>query len=654
MKRLIILVVASLAIVLMMPSRGMVSLQPNAGSQWQDETLVTQFDVPIRKSQEVIDDEIAEVQNKVKPVFVRDTRAGIRNLNALENQRENDSVLVDYLLTSLTEIYKKGIVSPIEFSNYGANAIYVTEPTDNNLQTVFMGGLYTPQIAINELIKGHENLTAEFLQSFVKVNTVYDEILSAEIRKEMLSGIAPTTGVVRRGEVIVNHGQIVDEHTMMVIRSYNEELSERLSIGSSWYVVFLMRFLIVLAILSLNYLFFTRFSVHYMADKNINLLFVLILYVFFAGLVGIVMAVGGSPYVVPLTIVTIYMLTFFNMRVAILGNLVSVLLCSLFVSAPFEFFLINIVSGLMAIFTMRHFYHRGKLLRAIGSILVSQLVVYTCLVFLRGESFASVDYYNLLWIAISALLFLGLYQFTYLLERMFGFVSDVTLLELCDTNQPLLMQLAQNAPGTFQHSVQVANLAESAAKAIGANPLLARTGALYHDIGKMENPFYFVENLSGTFNPHNDQTPQNSAKIIKSHVTDGLAIAKKHGLPDLVTCFIEKHHGDSVIFYFYDKAKKSGEEVNKSDYCYPGPKPWSREVSICMMADAIEAASRSLPSYDPGTIDTLVDNIVHTQVKEGQFENSQLTFEEVGKVKALFKKKLNNIYHTRIAYPVRK
>ncbi len=651
-KKVLIIALAAVAIAYMMPSVGMVSLQPTQGQEWRDATLVATFDVPIKKSQEAIDDERREVLNNAKPVFSRDTAIIASKVQSLLSHNTIDSLSRASLAHSLSDIYRRGIVSQSELSNYLSKAVFVKNSGSNSLQTLYMNSFYTPQSAVEKLKGSHTALNEELLIPLLVVNTTYNKTLSGKIREELLEDVSTTRGVVRSGEVIVSRGQTVDSETLMAIRSYNDAMAQRLSLGNSFFLMLLMRFLIVFSVLLLNYLFFTRFAVHYMETENRKLIFVLLLYFIVAGAVGAVIAFGGNPYLIPLPIVAVYMLTFFNMRVAILGNLTAVLICSLFVSSPFDYFTINVLSGLLVIFMMRHFYHRGKLLRAIGAMLLSEVVLYSALVFLHEDSFVSVDYYNLLWIAASTLLLMGLYQFIYLLERLFGFVSDVTLLELCDTNQPLLMQLAQNAPGTFQHSVQVANLAESAAKEIGANPLLARTDALYHDIGKMNSPFYFVENLSGVFNPHNDCTPQRSTEIIKSHVSEGVAIARKHNLPKLVQYFIEGHHGDSLIFYFFDKARKEG-EVEEADFRYSGPKPVLREVSICMMADAIEAASRSLPSYEAEELDTLVNNIINSQIKDGQFENSQLTFQEVGKIKALFKAKLNNIYHGRIAYPKR-
>ncbi len=653
MRRIATLIVAAALIVLLMPSRGIVSLQPTMEQKWGQETIIAPFDVPIQKTQEQIDNEKKKLSSQIKPVFTIDTLISNSRLRNLSEAKEIDSSLRIIIASALKDIYDTGVVSLSDYDTYKKRAVLLSYGTGNTLNTVYGGSFYTTQRVLNSLSQLY-GTHSEVMLPYVVANATYNPVLSGHVQDEALDNISTTRGVVRKGEIIVAKGQIIDHEAMMVISSYNDEMAMRMSQSSSRYMIWLARFVVVFSILLINYLFFTRFAVHYMGEEVRKMVFVLVLYMVIAGMIGLAVRLGVSPYIVPLPIVAIYMLTFFNMRVAILGNLTAVLLCSMFVASPFDYFVINLMSGLMAIFMMRHFYHRGKLMRALGAILITELVLYCCFALMRDDSLVSVDYYNLLWIIAGALLFLGLYQLNYVIERMFSLISDVTLLELCDTNQPLLMQLAQNAPGTFQHSVQVANLAESAAKAIGANPLLARTGAMYHDIGKMNTPFYFVENLSGTFNPHNDCNPQRSVEIIKEHITEGLAIAKKNDLPELVQDFIASHHGRSLIFYFYDKALKENEEVKESDFRYQGPKPVSREVSICMMADAIEAASRSLPSYDKEPLENLVDSIIDSQIKDGQFEDSQLTFEEIGKVKALFKEKLNNIYHGRIAYPARR
>ncbi len=663
MKRALILIVVTVLVTLMMPSRRFVATQTPIGQQWKDETLIAPFDIPIVKPEGLVAEQKASLSNTIKPVFILDTSIISTTYDKLKSHLQDiDTIsneMLDNVLLAWSKVYKNGVISNSEASTYDSKAVLVAIAKDNDLQTYHIGHFYTPNSA-TKYIEHESGVSSDAFSQYVETNLNYDQTLSAALRTSVLSGVSTTQGLVRSGEVIVTKGQIVDEPTYRTIKSYNIEMTNRLGDAPSLLNVLLGRFIVVFAIFMVNYLFFTRFAVHYFGGQMREMAFVMTLYFLISALVAVVTIAGGmvSIYVVPLPIVSIYLLTFFNMRVAIMGNVTVALLGALFAgSAPFEYFTINALGGFMAIFMMRHFYHRGKLMRALGAIIVTQSILYLSFALMREGSFLTISYASLLWFLVSGLLFLGFYQLIYLVERLFGFVSDVTLLELCDTNQPLLMQLAQNAPGTFQHSVQVANLAEGAAKEIGANPLLARTGALYHDIGKMNNPFHFVENLTGNFNPHDDCTPEQSAKIIKAHVTDGISIARKYKLPASVISFIESHHGESLIFFFYNKAKieakNRGTEVIDGDYRYPGPKPVSREASIAMMADAVEAASRSLPSYDIEPLEALVDSVIDTQIRDGQFALSQLTFEEIDRIKSLFKSKLNNIYHGRIAYPAR-
>lgn len=663
MKKILMIIAAAALITFLMPLQSVEPISVNIGQRWEDADVLASFDTPILKSQALLNEQIASASNQAKPVFDKDTVISRRQikqfLTDFSSRTDQDTLLRDSVVELIREVYSVGIISHNESQSYQNRAVMVRRGNGNELINCYIGALFTPVSAI-AYIEEQADLPVGVITNYINANLEYNDNLSQIIKKSAIDNISPTQGIVHTGDVIIFKGQIVDETTSQIIESYNLELNSRLNEGNSQYLIFILRLVLVFVVLLLNYLFFTKFSVHYFGGGSREMLFIMLMYVLFTSLVALLsrFGEGNMIYIVPLPMVAIYLLTFFNMRVAIIGNVSVAILGAMFAGESYDYFLINFLSGMMAIFMMRHFYHRGKLIRALGSLILSQMVLFLVFELLRLGYVSAINYYTLVWFAVSGLLFLGFYQLVYILERIFGFVSDVTLLELCDTNQPLLMKLAQNAPGTFQHSVQVANLAEGAAKAIGANPLLARTGALYHDIGKMENPFYFVENLSGVFNPHNDCTPYQSADIIKQHVTVGVEIAKKNNLPDSVIQFIESHHGDSLIYFFYDKARKEaqkeGKEIDSAYFRYSGPKPVSREASICMMADAVEAASRSLPSYHSDQLDELVERIVDTQIKDGVFSKSEITFQEIERVKELFKSKLNNIYHGRIAYPVRK
>lgn len=657
MKQIALVIVVSVAITLMIPRRGTVSISADNGQIWTEESIIAPFDIPVSKSIKEIEAERVRVRHNLRPVFDLDTNITYTKLTQMRQGLVAAQVaenICDSAISIARRIFGRGVISSSEANSYAGGAIMVTDAA-NRLWPLHTTSVHTPATAL-ETVSRLSGLPQEQLQNYFIANLTYNEVLSAALRNDAIDEISTTRGVIRAGEVVVAKGQLVDDPTRLKISSLSSIYESRLSEGSAWYNVFFGRFIIVFIIISLNALFFMKFSVHYFGQGIKELIFVMMLYLIFAGLISLTSSLGLlSSFIVPLPAVAIYLLTFFNMRVAILGNLTMALIGAMFVRMPFDFFAINLLGGMTAIFMMRHFYHRGKLMRAIGTIFVVQVLLYICFGLMRQGSFAAINYASIFWFLVSAFLTMGFYQAIYLLERLFGFVSDITLLEMCDTNQPLLMQLAQNAPGTFQHSVQVANLAESAAKDIGANPLLARTGALYHDIGKMENPFYFVENTTGTFNPHDDCTPTQSAQIVKNHIAEGVAVAKKYKLPQGVIEFIETHHGTSLIYYFWSLERDArGGKAVQSDFRYDGPKPVGREVSICMMADAVEAASRSLPSYDKEPLEALVESVIDTQIADGQFAGSALSFQEIARIKELFKVKLNNIYHGRIAYPARK
>ncbi|MEG1954795.1 MAG: HDIG domain-containing protein [Mucinivorans sp.] len=615
MKKILLVLLSAVTITVLIPHRGLVEMTASRGEVWNGATLVAPFDIPIAKAQELIQQQQEEVISNFEPVFRQDTS------------------MVPLVDSAQRRYYLCGILSQSDRLAYQGKVIRVVLGTKVRSVPV-------------------ENLEVEMVSR--KPNLIFDAILTTKLRNEELNNISLNRGLVREGEVVVAKGQVVDSEVQMVLSSLKAQYESRVGTGVSRAWVLLGRFGLVLMLLSINVLYFSRFAKFYFGHGMRQLIFVFMLYVLMSSLVSITMRVDGlSPYLVPLPVVAIYLMTFFNMRAAILGNLSIALLGALAVKVPFDFFVLNFMAGMVAIFMLQHLYHRTAFFKAVGVIFVVEILMVVCFVLMRDASFSMASLRNFVWLLVNNFLVLGFYQAIFLIEKSFGFVSEVTYLELSDTNHQLLLRLAQEAPGTFQHSVQVANLAEGAALEIGANALQARCGALYHDIGKVENPFYFIENLSGTFNPHDDLSPIESARLVRAHVTDGLAIAQKHNIPRQVQEFIASHHGTSQIYFFLVKQRALGVPFDESFFEYPGPKPVSREVSICMMADSVEAASRSLPSYEREALDNLVDTIIQTQIDNGQLDSSELTFEEVGRIKNLFKSKLSNIYHARIAYPVR-
>ena len=619
LRKIGLLLGVSLLITVMMPQRAAMNFNFAPGETWEEETLVAPFDVPVYKEAEQLNAERKALMEEFQPVFRLDPAVGEAQLRTLRADLAANSSLSDErrerIWRAFRRVYGRGVVSEADRAAHTDRMVRIDSA--HVLSGRFATDIFTPNTAMDYLQKT-EGIDPQQATRYLTPSLVYDRSLNARLREELLSRLSLTEGIVRTGEVIVSKGQLIDRHTATVLTSYRREYENRLGRGISGTVLFLSRFLVMAALLTLSYVFFTYFSQHHFTAWR-PMLFVFTLYVVMAGLMALVVRTQFlSPYAVPLPVVAILLLAFFDTRVAIFGNISVVLIASLFVRFSFEFFTVEFLAGITAIFVIRHAYQRHRVFRAVGAVLLVQELIYVALLWMkRGTVF--VDYSGMLW-----------------------FVA----------NQPLLLQLAEKAPGTFQHSVQVASLAESAAKEIGANPLLARAGALYHDVGKMENPFYFVENQTGNFNPHSMLSPSQSAAIVRSHVTEGITLARKHRLPAVIQEFISRHHGTSKMYYFYvEEERLHGKVEHPEEFVYPGPKPVRREVAICMMADSVEAASRSLANYDRETIDELVDRIIDRQIAEHQLSQADLSFAEVTRIKELFKTRLNNIYHGRISYP---
>lgn len=653
-RKIALLIGLSLLITFLMPRRAALNAGFVAGETWEAETLTAPFDIPIYKDAEQLVAERKALSADFQPVFRLDTTVSVARLRTLASDLRAMPVLSperrEEILDAFRYVYRHGVLSDADRNAYADRM--VRTDSAHVLQAYYVADLFTPASA--QAYLKTRGIDPEQAARYLTPSLVYDPSLNTRLQEQALAQLSRTEGIIRTGEVIVSRGQMIDRQIATRLTSYRREYENRLGQGVSGLILFLGRLIVVAAILTLSYIFFQFFSRKHFAGWR-PLLFAFVLYAIMAGLMAFaVQSQSLSPYIVPLPVVAILLLAFFDTRVAIFGNISITLLAALFVRFSFEFFTVNLLAGMTAIFVMRHYYQRHSVFKAVGAVFLIESTIYVAFMWLTGGTLSG-NYTGILWFVASAFLMLAFYQLIYIFERLFGFVSDITLLELSDTNQPLLLQLAEKAPGTFQHSVQVASLAESAAKEIGANPLLARTGALYHDIGKMENPFYFVENQTGNFNPHSMLSPAQSAAIVRSHVTEGIAIGRKNRLPAVIQDFIAGHHGTSKIYYFYaEELKKNGHVEHPEEFAYPGPKPARREVAICMMADAVEAASRSLANYDRDSIDSLVEKIIDGQIAEHQFSHAELSFAEVTRIKELFKTRLNNMYHSRVSYPAPK
>lgn len=518
---------------------------------------------------------------------------------------------------------------------------------DNRVATkVAVADLYTPKEAYE---KTHCNIA---------VNLQYDSITSDNLRQNILSSISLTHGMVQEGEKIIDTGEIVSERTYQILESLRrtieeQNLSHRQSLTST---IGVGLYIVVLVAMFGMYLYTYRRKLLYNLR---HMLFFTILVALLVATAFIVLrhVAAGYIYLIPFAWVPIIARVFYDSRTAIFIHLITILIVSIAAPAPYVFVLLQVITGIVAVISLRDMTQRAQLAQTALFVFLTYSIVYTAITMLVTGEIMNVEYHYYIYFAINAVLVICAYGLIFLFERTFGLVSNITLVELTNVNSNLMLEFAEKAPGTFQHSLQVSNLATEAAKRIGAKVLLVRTGALYHDIGKMAHPEYFIENQTGV-NPLQAMSCAEAAKVIINHVEEGERIARKHRLPEVIVHFIRSHHGTSVTRYFYNTAVnaaktagKTATDVNKEDYSYPGPKPSTKEAAILMMADAIEARSRSLNELTEQSIAEMVDQMIDAQVADGQFSETVLSFKDLEDIRAVFKQKLIEINHHRIVYP---
>ncbi len=511
---------------------------------------------------------------------------------------------------------------------------------------VAVADLYTPKEAYE---KTHRNIA---------VNLQYDSITSDNLRQNILSSISLTHGMVQEGEKIIDTGEIVSERTYQILESLRrtieeQNLSHRQSLTST---IGVGLYIVVLVAMFGMYLYTYRRKLLYNLR---HMLFFTILVALLVATAFIVLrhVAAGYIYLIPFAWVPIIARVFYDSRTAIFIHLITILIVSIAAPAPYVFVLLQVITGIVAVISLRDMTQRAQLAQTALFVFLTYSIVYTAITMLVTGEIMNVEYHYYIYFAINAVLVICAYGLIFLFERTFGLVSNITLVELTNVNSNLMLEFAEKAPGTFQHSLQVSNLATEAAKRIGAKVLLVRTGALYHDIGKMAHPEYFIENQTGV-NPLQAMSSAEAAKVIINHVEEGERIARKHRLPEVIVHFIRSHHGTSVTRYFYNTAVnaaktagKTATDVNKEDYSYLGPKPSTKEAAILMMADAIEARSRSLNELTEQSIAEMVDQMIDAQVADGQFSETVLSFKDLEDIRAVFKQKLIEINHHRIVYP---
>ncbi len=653
-------------IVYFLPNEGKFNYQFDINKPWKYGLLQASFDFPIYKNDIQVQKEQDSILADYQPYFQIDKEA---EKNVLSKLREDynktlrhslpGTDYVRYIERTLKALYEDGIIAGNDLKRMEEDSIIAIRLVDKNVATSrFIDQLYTVKEAYEYLLNADTThykkkiLQQCNLNDYITPNLVYDEEKSEAAQKDLLSNISWANGFVLNGQKIIDRGEIVDEQTYNILESLRKEWEKRSDsvqekrltlAGQILYVgIFLFCFMAYLELFRADY---------YERKGTLTLLFALI--VFFPVLSSIMVEQNlSSIYVVPFAMIPIIVRVFLDSRTAFMAHVTIILLCSITLRFPHEFILLQVVAGMVAIYSLRELSQRSQLLRTALVVFISYALLYFAFELIHEDDLTKLNTRMYIYFMINGILLLFAYPLLFLLEKIFGFTSDVTLVELSNINNSLLREMSEVAPGTFQHSLQMANLAAAAANKIGGKSQLVRTGALYHDIGKMVNPAFFTENQSGV-NPHKSLSYEQSAQVIISHITDGLKLAEKHNLPKVIKDFISTHHGRGLTKYFYISYKNEhpDEEMDQEKFRYPGPNPFTKEQAVLMMADSVEAASRSLPEYTEESISTLVDKIIDTQVSEGYFKECPITFKDIATVKALFKEKLKTMYHTRISYP---
>ena len=653
-------------IVYFLPNEGKFNYQFDINKPWKYGLLQASFDFPIYKNDIQVQKEQDSILADYQPYFQIDKEA---EKNVLSKLREDynktlrhslpGTDYVRYIERTLKALYEDGIIAGNDLKRMEEDSIIAIRLVDKNVATSrFIDQLYTVKEAYEYLLNADTThykkkiLQQCNLNDYITPNLVYDEEKSEAAQKDLLSNISWANGFVLNGQKIIDRGEIVDEQTYNILESLRKEWEKRSDsvqekrltlAGQILYVgIFLFCFMAYLELFRADY---------YERKGTLTLLFALI--VFFPVLSSIMVEQNlSSIYVVPFAMIPIIVRVFLDSRTAFMAHVTIILLCSITLRFPHEFILLQVVAGMVAIYSLRELSQRSQLLRTALVVFISYALLYFAFELIHEDDLTKLNTRMYIYFMINGILLLFAYPLLFLLEKIFGFTSDVTLVELSNINNSLLREMSEVAPGTFQHSLQMANLAAAAANKIGGKSQLVRTGALYHDIGKMVNPAFFTENQSGV-NPHKSLSYEQSAQVIISHITDGLKLAEMQNLPKVIKDFISTHHGRGLTKYFYISYKNEhpDEEVDQEKFRYPGPNPFTKEQAVLMMADSVEAASRSLPEYTEESISTLVDKIIDTQVSEGYFKECPITFKDIATVKALFKEKLKTMYHTRISYP---
>lgn len=636
----------------------------DVGKPWMYGSVIAKFDFPIYKTDEAIKHEQDSLLKHFQPYY---------SLNPLIEKKQVERFLHDYeqginglpkeyvgiVAKQMQEIYQMGIINTNEYNNiFKDSTSMIRFVSGKNAKSLKVSSFYST-IAAYEHIFANEKLAAQRailsrcnLNNYIEANIVYDKEKSDAEKNDLLSSIPLASGMVMSGQKIIDRGEIVNDYTCRVLNSFDKEMKRRSSTQDEIITTFIGQILFVLILVMMFTSYLTLFRKDYFEKpRSITMLYTMI--TLFPILVSMMMKHNFfSVYIIPFAMAAIFVRVFMDSRTAFITHVTMIFICAAAVKYQYEFIIVQLASGLVAIYSLRELSKRSQIFITAILVTISSCIVYLALQLMQDNQVFNIDPSMYTYFIINGIFLLLSYPMMYLIEKMFGFISNVTLFELSNTNKGLLRNLSEIAPGTFQHSITVGNLAAEIANRIHANSLLVRTGALYHDIGKMTNPVFFTENQAGV-NPHDQLSDLESAQIIISHVTEGLKLAEKFNLPGIIKDFISTHHGTGLTKYFYINYcnEHPDEQVDKEMFQYPGPNPFTREQAILMMADTVEAASRSLNEYTEESISTLTNKLIDSQVADGFFRECPITFRDIALAKSVLIERLKSIYHTRISYP---
>lgn len=636
----------------------------DVGKPWMYQSFIAQFDFPIYKSEDAIKQEQDSILKTLMPYYNYDPTREKKELERFNKDFSSELTGLSHhyraiIIDRIHRLYSAGIMNTPEYNAIAHDSTNMVKVVDGKSATpIEIGCMYSTMSAYEALLKDEELskdralLQKLNLTNYLEPNLTYDKEKTETERTDMLGSIPLASGMVLSGQKIIDRGEIVDDYTYRVLSSFERELQRRNATQMELTTTFIGQVIYVTILVMLFTMYIALFRKDYF-DKPRSILMLYVMITLFPIAVAMMIEHNWfNVYIVPFAMAAIFARMFMDSRTAFVTQLTIVLICAAAVKYQYEFIIIQLVAGLVAIYSLRELSSRAQVIKTAALVTVSSCAVYLALQMMQETDVLKLDSKMYTHFAVNGVLLLLSYPLMYLIEKTFGFTSNVTLFELSNTFKGVLRNLSEVAPGTFQHSITVGNLAAEVANRIGADSLLVRVGALYHDIGKMTNPAFFTENQAGV-NPHDALTCKESAKIIIGHVTEGVKIAEKANLPTIIKDFILTHHGRGMAKYFYIKYQNEhpDEVVDKEQFTYPGPNPFTREQALLMMADTCEAASRSLQEYTEESISSLVDRLIDTQVADGCFKDCPITFRDIAQAKQVLTERLMSIYHTRIQYP---